>query len=67
MLYFYYYFQMDSNNDLIIIQQDRKFSVSPTSVESGWSLTVNWFMPVDEASSKDWIGLIQNLKLFFII
>lgn len=54
---------MDSNSDLIIVQQDRNFSISPTSVKSGGFLAVSWNMPVDEASSKDWIGMVHILYM----
>ena len=65
---------MDIKLDLIVVQQSRNLTVSPSTVESSGFLTIAWDMPVDEASNMDWIGRIMtdifqisytnNFKLF---
>lgn len=53
---------MDSDGNLIIVNQDRKMTVTPSTIASGSDLTVTWNMPKDEASNKDWIG--RTLTIF---
>jgi len=50
-------YSMDSDGNLIIVNQDRKMTVTPSTIASGSDLTVTWNMPKDEASNKDWIGI----------
>ena len=47
---------MDEEGNLVIVDQSRKMTISPSTIQSGSQFIVEWNMPVDEASSKDWIG-----------
>ena len=47
---------MSEDGNLIMVNQERKMNLSPSTIESGSDVTVSWSMPKDEASSKDWIG-----------
>lgn len=47
---------MDVDGNLVIVNQNRKMTISPTTVSMGGEITVEWSMPKDEASNKDWIG-----------
>ena len=42
---------------MLIVQQNRSFVISPSSVTSGSVITASWNMPIDEASNSDWIGV----------
>lgn len=52
-------FQLDTNSAVQKIQQSYIFHVEPNEVGFSSRTVVNWVMPVDEASSKDWIGEIK--------
>ena len=45
------------DNMTYIVSQAHVFSVAPSAIPFGHNITVNWVVPMDEATSKDWIGL----------
>jgi len=57
---------MDMDGNLIIVNQNRKMTVSPATVIMGGEVTIEWSMPKDEASNKDWLGNMNYFASLFI-
>lgn len=52
---------LDSSSDVLIVRQNRSFTISPSILSSSEKpVVVKWNMPVDEASSTDWIGVYPH-------
>jgi len=48
---------LDSSSNLMTIYPNHTFHINPTSVPFSSSVIASWKVPVDEASSKDWIAI----------
>ncbi|XP_068729574.1 uncharacterized protein [Montipora capricornis] len=53
-------FVLNSDDNIMVIEQNRSLSLSVSSVPFGISVKVSWKVPVDEATNKDWIGVYPS-------
>ena len=49
-----------SDGNVYSYQQAKSFALNVTSVHFGSNVTVSWSIPLDEATSKDWIGVYPS-------
>jgi len=51
---------LDASRNVYVITQTKEMKLSTDSLLTGGEVTVEWDMPVDEASHSDWIGVYPH-------